>query len=47
MAYRLTPLIYSGGPDGESAMHIAGETIRISRLILTMSTHDDYQAGDA
>lgn len=45
LAFRLTPLIFSGGPDGESAMRIAGETDTSQPLDPYYVTPDDYQAG--
>lgn len=45
LAFRLTPLIHSGGPDAESAMRIAGETDTNQPLDPYYVTPDDYQAG--
>lgn len=46
LAFRLTPLIFSGGPDGESAMRIAGDTDTNKPLDPYYVTPDNYQAGE-
>ncbi len=45
LAYRLTPLIYSGGPDGESSMRFAGDDERLPLDPYYVNPDDDYQAG--
>jgi prepilin-type N-terminal cleavage/methylation domain-containing protein len=45
LAFRLTPLVFSAGPDGESAMRIAGDTDTNQPLDPYYVTPDDYQAG--
>lgn len=47
LAFRLTPLIFSSGPDGESAMRTSGETDTNQPLDPYYVTPDDYQAGAA
>src|SRR5690606_21490434 len=47
LAFRLTPLVFSGGPDGESAMRIAGDTDTNMPLDPYYVTPDNYQAGEA
>ena len=46
LAFRLTPLVFSSGPDSESAMRIAGETDTTKPLDPYYVTPDDYQAGE-
>lgn len=45
LAYRLVPLIFSGGPDGESAMRIVKDTDTAKPLDPYYVTGDNYQAG--
>ena len=47
LAYRLVPLIFSGGPDGESAMRIVKDTDTAKPLDPYYMTGDNYQAGAA
>jgi prepilin-type N-terminal cleavage/methylation domain-containing protein len=46
LAFRLTPLVFSGGPDGDSAMRIAGDADTSNPLDPYYVTPDDYQAGE-
>lgn len=46
MAFRLTPLIFSGGPDGESAMKFAGDDERTPLDPYYVNQDDNYQSGE-
>lgn len=45
MAYRLVPLVFSAGADGESAMRVADDTDTNKPLDPYYMTPDNYQAG--
>ena len=44
-AYRLTPLIYSGGPDGETATHSISNATDDNAVVDPYSVHGDYLLG--
>jgi hypothetical protein len=46
LAYRLVPLVYSGGADGESAMQFAGDDERLPLDPYYVNPDDGYQSGE-
>lgn len=46
-AYRLTPLIYSAGPDGDSAMKFGDEDMRLPLDPYYVNPDDGFQAGSS